>query len=1131
LKKVFVILLFLPLLALSQNKQTIQNLFSDFINSYNNSYVTFNSSIKYGALTGTVKATGGVLYIDTTGSVGEANTASNLGGGLANFDSKSGVDLRFNSFLASDFNLASNLISLDYVNGQKASASVAGFLSSADWTTFNNKQATIGITGENYLSYSSPTITANAVNLSGSNVTGTLAAARFPALTGDVTTSAGALATTLATVNSNIGTFQGITVNGKGLVTAASNQNYVPNTTTVTINGTSNRLTSSAGSQDLSANRTWTLDISGSYVGQSSITTLGTVSTGVWGSSATKIGLASGGTNADLSATGGAGQYLKQSSSGAAITVGTIPASDLPGTFSGFGNPSNPSVDLTGANGSATTAMRSDAKLILDQTIVPTMTGIWTHSGRVDLKNSAHGFANRTLADTSGGEDTTMFSVQYKPLKWAMYQGTFASPLTLAGSSVKFVRKQNIDSTAASNKADVAANSALYVYNEGTINNYGQPVAITGLAQTYSNRSYTTGNDAAGIAGYGRAMSGATGVGLGGFFDGRRDDNGGKANAIQFSVSDWSTRGGATYSSTGFDSTSSVWLSNHGTAGNITSAFIKIGNADGIPALVGIGFASQNGSPVTQSDIRTDDTSRTAILIQGIHNSAAIGVASGSGNVGIGTTTPTGRFHIVGTNGTDAGLLFNVSGSTSNATILQTNPTSTSSNTSQLNGWNYAPSFNPSGASLSTITGGTFTPAIIGGALTIASYHGASFRADITSGSSDTVTTEHIIRLNNPTVSGNNRVTNLDAIGVPDMTMGTSRNSGIYLGVSSGTGKYNVYAWNTAQNYFGGNVGILNSAPSAALTIGASGQFQINSTGNPVLINNVTTSWPSSQGAAKSYLRNDGSGNFSWTNAFQYSVNGDGASLTVDSVRFANSGRHKWSRTANAVSIEHQTPSTEFELYEDFVANGSVGNQGFSNYASGTLAATTSYSGTTGYDSSRVGIIQLATGTTASGSTGEYLGNTNIFAGGGVITVELAVFIPTLSTSSQRFIVIAGLGNNNAVQGANTAGIYFSYSDSASSGAWVANVAQGGTTTALTTGATVAANTWYRLAFTTAANGGSATFTVNGANTTTPAGTNMPRTNANLVAPMVKLVKTIGTTSETALLDYYYINKVMTVAR
>jgi hypothetical protein len=47
------------------------------------------------------------------GGGGEANTASNLGGGLANYDSKSGVDLRFNSFNASHFDVASNLISIE----------------------------------------------------------------------------------------------------------------------------------------------------------------------------------------------------------------------------------------------------------------------------------------------------------------------------------------------------------------------------------------------------------------------------------------------------------------------------------------------------------------------------------------------------------------------------------------------------------------------------------------------------------------------------------------------------------------------------------------------------------------------------------------------------------------------------------------------------------------------------------------------------------------------------------------------------------------------------------------------------------------------------------------------------------
>lgn len=62
-------------------------------------------------------------------------------------------------------------------------------------------------------------------------LTGVLQAAQFPALTGDITTASGALATTLATVNSNVGSFTlaNVTVNAKGLVTAASSTTAIDN--------------------------------------------------------------------------------------------------------------------------------------------------------------------------------------------------------------------------------------------------------------------------------------------------------------------------------------------------------------------------------------------------------------------------------------------------------------------------------------------------------------------------------------------------------------------------------------------------------------------------------------------------------------------------------------------------------------------------------------------------------------------------------------------------------------------------------------------------------------------------------------------------------------------------------------
>lgn len=105
-------------------------------------------------------------------------------------------------------------------------------------------------------------------------------------LTGDVTGSGtGSFSTTLATVNANVGSFTNasITVNAKGLITAASS-----GTAPVTsVTGTTNRIT-------VTGTTSAVVDIAATYVGQTSITTLGTVSTGTW--SATTIAVNRGGT-------------------------------------------------------------------------------------------------------------------------------------------------------------------------------------------------------------------------------------------------------------------------------------------------------------------------------------------------------------------------------------------------------------------------------------------------------------------------------------------------------------------------------------------------------------------------------------------------------------------------------------------------------------------------------------------------------------------------------------------------------------------------------------------------------------------------------------------------------------------
>ena len=61
-----------------------------------------------------------------------------------------------------------------------------------------------------------------------------------------------------------------------------------------------------------------------------------------------------------------------------------------------------------------------------------------------------------------------------------------------------------------------------------------------------------------------------------------------------------------------------------------------------------------------------------------------------------------------------------------------------------------------------------------------------------------------------------------------------------------------------------GTVGIGTTSPTSMLSVGNSSQFQVNSTGNIVSINNVVTSFPSSQGSSGTFLQNNGTGTLSW---------------------------------------------------------------------------------------------------------------------------------------------------------------------------------------------------------------------------------------------------------------------------
>lgn len=135
----------------------------------------------------TIVAGTGISVSSTAGATTITNTSPSSGGTVTSVaqttNSVSGLTVT-GSPITTSGTLALTLA--------QATTSTNGYLSSTDWNTFNGKQA-----AGNYIT----------------------------ALTGDVTaTGPGSVAATLATVNTNVGsfTYSSITVNAKGLITAAS---------------------------------------------------------------------------------------------------------------------------------------------------------------------------------------------------------------------------------------------------------------------------------------------------------------------------------------------------------------------------------------------------------------------------------------------------------------------------------------------------------------------------------------------------------------------------------------------------------------------------------------------------------------------------------------------------------------------------------------------------------------------------------------------------------------------------------------------------------------------------------------------------------------------------------------------
>ena len=228
--------------------------------------------------------------------------------------------------------------------------------------------------------------------------------------------------------------------------------------------------------------------------------------------------------------------------------------------------------------------------------------------------------------------------------------GTAASPNTISDPLLKIERTQQLSSadwTAGSDGAEPCA--AIIGIGSGTTTNDGQVVGVFGGAKSSSTTVVSSGgDDACGIYGIGRITGSGTGAGIGGFFNGRRDTDTGKAVGLEISA-DNNTATAGTYSSSGVNTVTGIWLHATGTARG--GVGLVISNPFDVQFDVGIAFNAQGtGGPILSTSIRDDSSSTTSIAINGTHTTA-LAVAAGAGYGVIGATarvSSSALFEVVG---------------------------------------------------------------------------------------------------------------------------------------------------------------------------------------------------------------------------------------------------------------------------------------------------------------------------------------------------------------------------------------------------------------------------------------------------------------------------------------------------
>jgi hypothetical protein len=255
------------------------------------------------------------------------------------------------------------------------------------------------------------------------------------------------------------------------------------------------------------------------------------------------------------------------------------------------------------------------------------------------------------VLDIGTGDDLSFYGFLPPAHVARIRHGTAAAPVASVGPTLRVSRTEQLTEAQIEAGGGVGTDggeqaAAIIAINSGTASTEVQPVGVYGAAKTASTVVGVSGNDACGLYGAGRALSGATGTAMGAFVIGRRNSSSGRANGLEVHVRNDGSQ--VDYTSVGFPNSLAIWVNCSGAADS--AAAMVVSNAFGRQFDVGIGFTAQVTGGLTggvrTASIRDDSTAATSLLIKSTHSTAAIAVADGAGRIGVGVEAPAAQVDI-----------------------------------------------------------------------------------------------------------------------------------------------------------------------------------------------------------------------------------------------------------------------------------------------------------------------------------------------------------------------------------------------------------------------------------------------------------------------------------------------------